>query len=247
MAADWRRRLAPAAGPPPRQPRQAVVPRPLSAAPPTFDPKGGAMSRPRQHRPIVTSLILAAAALAAGRARADHTLTTIDVPGARSTRALGINDAGQVVGGYTDDAMVTHGYLRRGGTITTIDVPGATRTQFSGINNAGQMVGDYIDSGGVGHGLLWSGGASTRSTYRARPRRGLWGSTTPARSWGTTWPSRSKRTKNNAKPAGPRLHSLKPADSPHRPETVGGEQSSRNARPLRSFGTLNSGRLPGRV
>jgi hypothetical protein len=47
------------------------------------------MSRPRQHRPIVTSLILAAAALAAGRARADYTLTTIDVPGARSTRAWG--------------------------------------------------------------------------------------------------------------------------------------------------------------
>jgi probable HAF family extracellular repeat protein len=52
------------------------------------------------------------------------TFTTIDVPGAFSTDADGINNAGQIVGNYRD-AAGTHGFLYHDGSFTTIDVPGA--------------------------------------------------------------------------------------------------------------------------
>jgi probable HAF family extracellular repeat protein len=48
--------------------------------------------------------------------------TTIDVPGATTTNARGINDSGQVVGTYVDSTG-THGFLYTDGSFTTIDVP----------------------------------------------------------------------------------------------------------------------------
>ena len=79
-----------------------------------------------------------------------YTFTTIDVPGAFSTEAFGINDAGQIVG----DFHVDHGFLYTAGTFTTIDVPGAFSTQASGINNAGQIVGFSGDGTGAIHGFF---------------------------------------------------------------------------------------------
>jgi hypothetical protein len=55
-----------------------------------------------------------------------YTFTTIEVPGASTfTLALGISDAGQIVGGF-GVSPVEHGFLDTGGTLTTIDVPGAS-------------------------------------------------------------------------------------------------------------------------
>src|SRR3954463_15670755 len=48
----------------------------------------------------------------------------IDVPGATDTQAQGINDAGQIVGLFSD-SMGGHGFLDTAGTFTTIDVPSA--------------------------------------------------------------------------------------------------------------------------
>jgi len=45
-----------------------------------------------------------------GPATAQYTFTTIDMPGAASTYAFGINNAGQIVGSY-DDAAGAHGFL----------------------------------------------------------------------------------------------------------------------------------------
>ena len=73
--------------------------------------------------------------------------TPIDVPGAFSTRAHGINDAGQIVGSFSDSTGV-HGFLDTGGSFTPIDVPGAISTDALGINDAGQIVGDFYDSTG---------------------------------------------------------------------------------------------------
>jgi uncharacterized membrane protein len=39
--------------------------------------------------------------------------TTLDVPGAAGTVAFGINDAGDIVGGYTDERFRVHGFLKR--------------------------------------------------------------------------------------------------------------------------------------
>src|SRR5438034_1048014 len=77
----------------------------------------------------------------------DYTFTTIDVPGGFKTDAVGINNAGQIVGEFRDATGAGHGFLDTAGTFTTIDVPGAFRTSASGINDAGQIVG--FESEGV--------------------------------------------------------------------------------------------------
>ena len=62
------------------------------------------------------------------------TFTTIDVPGATRTDALGINAAGQIVGLFFGDATGVHGFLTSDGvTFTILDVPGATATNASGV------------------------------------------------------------------------------------------------------------------
>jgi probable HAF family extracellular repeat protein len=72
------------------------------------------------------------------------TLTTIavPVPGAR-TEAHGINNAGQIVGQFTDNSG-GHGFLYDAGIFTSIDVPaGLGLSTAWGINDAGQIVGGF--------------------------------------------------------------------------------------------------------
>jgi uncharacterized membrane protein len=80
---------------------------------------------------------------------------TIEVPGARATAALDINNRGQIVGAYFTNS--NHGFLLERGVCTTIDPPGATITQPNGINNLGQIVGAYADAGGMIHGFRREG------------------------------------------------------------------------------------------
>src|SRR5205823_14671400 len=81
-----------------------------------------------------------------GWARGAYVFTTLDVPGAISTAANGISNAGQIVGQY-DAGGQTHGFLLNGSGYTTIDVPGATLTTANGINVPGQIVGSYRAAG----------------------------------------------------------------------------------------------------
>jgi probable HAF family extracellular repeat protein len=67
------------------------------------------------------------------------TFTNIEFPGAISTGVGGINDAGQIVGSFSDTNNIAHGFLYSGGIYTQIDVPGGA----SGINDEGQVVGTY--------------------------------------------------------------------------------------------------------
>jgi probable HAF family extracellular repeat protein len=88
------------------------------------------------------------------------TFTTIDPPGSTSIdypanglvsispAAVGINDAGQIVGRY-DIPGSTHGFLYSGGTYTTIDDPNGVGGVANGINNSGQIVGIYGDASGI--------------------------------------------------------------------------------------------------
>jgi len=86
----------------------------------------------------------------------------IDVPGASSTGANGINDAGQIVGGFGSRTGGSHSFLYSGGSFAQIDVPGAVGTGANGINNAGQIVGIFGNSTGGDHGFLYSGGSFTQ-------------------------------------------------------------------------------------
>src|SRR5690242_13405540 len=87
-----------------------------------------------------------------------YTFTSIDYPSATggSSVARGINDAGQIVGFFSDGAG-THGFIRdRNGKFTDpINYPSATATSTSprGINSAGQIVGVFTDSAGT-HGFF---------------------------------------------------------------------------------------------
>ena len=80
-----------------------------------------------------------------------YTYTTIDDPLGTSV-AFGINDAGQVVGGYSDATNHEHGFLYSGGTFTTLAL--SADTLAYGINAAGQIVGTYLDANGRNQGFL---------------------------------------------------------------------------------------------
>jgi probable HAF family extracellular repeat protein len=93
---------------------------------------------------------------------ASYTYTTFDVPDVTAhTSAYGINNAGQVVGTFSN-ATGPHGFLKDGATFTTIDVPGAAHTVAFGINNAGQIVGRITDAtGALAQGFLKDGATFT--------------------------------------------------------------------------------------
>jgi hypothetical protein len=87
--------------------------------------------------------------------------TSFDPPGAISSNASAVNPSGEVVGAYTDNAGIGHGYIFDHGTFTTIDFPGATFTFIGGGNAEGDVVGEYNDAAGVGHSFLRSKGIFT--------------------------------------------------------------------------------------
>jgi probable HAF family extracellular repeat protein len=64
------------------------------------------------------------------------TYSTLAFPGAINTVAWGINDAGQIVGSYSNSNGYAAGFLYSGGVYTSIG------TNLYGINNLGQIVGD---------------------------------------------------------------------------------------------------------
>jgi hypothetical protein len=86
------------------------------------------------------------------------TLSSVLVPGSFGTYALGINDAGNVVGVYFDSQGREHGFLLQGTAYTSIDFPGAVATEALGTNKHGDIVGDYTDSAGVVHGFALMNG-----------------------------------------------------------------------------------------
>jgi uncharacterized membrane protein len=81
----------------------------------------------------------------------------IDVPGAQSTLPEGINNAGHIVGSYSDGTE-HHGFIFANDVFTTIEGPGGHNTILRGINNAGQIVGSYLNPFSV-QGFVYSNGS----------------------------------------------------------------------------------------
>jgi uncharacterized protein (TIGR03437 family) len=100
--------------------------------------------------------------LAFGQAQ-NYLTYTFDPPGSTNTLVTGINNAGQIVGNYTDASKVVHGFIRAADavTYTTIDVP--AQATADGINNLGQVVGTYKDATGQ-HGYIRSADGRTFTT-----------------------------------------------------------------------------------
>src|SRR5262249_39651403 len=103
-----------------------------------------------------TLIVLVALAILTPWSAQASTLTTIDVPGADSTAAQGINASGDIVG-FWSDATSSHGFQFTSGAFLTVDVPGAISTGPRGINSGGDIVGEYNLDGITDHGFLRSG------------------------------------------------------------------------------------------
>lgn len=78
---------------------------------------------------------------------------------APNLEALGINNAGDVVGEYTTSGHTLDGFIKlASGGFHTIAVPGAVETVAIGVNDNDTVVGAYIDgpgsAGGI-HGFIW--------------------------------------------------------------------------------------------
>jgi probable HAF family extracellular repeat protein len=100
--------------------------------------------------------------------------TTIDHPDAvLETAPYGINNRGQIVGGYDTAGFAVHGFVLDRGRYTTIDVPGASRTIALRINARGQILGDYEDARGGCHGYLLDKGRFTTIDVPGAPTQAL--------------------------------------------------------------------------
>jgi probable HAF family extracellular repeat protein len=87
--------------------------------------------------------------------------TQIDFPGSTSTVAYGINDAGQIVGDFTNSTGF-HAFVYADGTFTQLDIPGASGIAAAqGINNVGQIVGTFGNNF-VQHGFVYTSGNFTQ-------------------------------------------------------------------------------------
>ena len=75
--------------------------------------------------------------------------TTFAVPGATSTGATGINNAGQIVGATTIGGIDLGFERDAAGNFTLFSIAGAASTQATGINDAGQIVGVTSIGGGL--------------------------------------------------------------------------------------------------
>jgi hypothetical protein len=80
-----------------------------------------------------------------------YNFTTIDVPDSLGTSVNG-NSTTTIVGGYSDQDEMGHGFLLKKGVYTTIDVdnvPNVIATDLNGVNANGEMTGTYILSTGT--------------------------------------------------------------------------------------------------
>ena len=81
--------------------------------------------------------------------------TVIQFPGEGTTGVTGMNNRGDVVGGYFDGQDGTiHGYVLSHGVYTTVDFPGGAQTQIRSINERGDIVGDYFTGTGETRGFI---------------------------------------------------------------------------------------------
>ena len=87
---------------------------------------------------------------------------TINVPGAASTEARGINNLGEIVGFFTvgnpfctfGANCAIHGFRLINGKFSRIDIPGALQTEVLGVNDFGDVAGAYFTSDNHLHGFL---------------------------------------------------------------------------------------------
>jgi uncharacterized membrane protein len=94
---------------------------------------------------------------------AQYTFTSLDYPGGTVTTTRGINNHGEIVGGYRITGP-RHALLIKGGQYIPIDPTSILGTNYSEAfknNDRGDVVGQYIGSDGFIHGFLLRKGVLT--------------------------------------------------------------------------------------
>jgi uncharacterized membrane protein len=74
---------------------------------------------------------------------ANNQLQEIFFPGSEWSYAVSTNQAGDIIGNYSDVNDVFNGFLLSNGTYTTLDYPGAYETFLWAINDNGVVIGSY--------------------------------------------------------------------------------------------------------
>jgi hypothetical protein len=91
-------------------------------------------------------------------------ISQVDVPGAVDTYVSGINNFGDMVGGYDFGNPINIGFLLRNGKFSALkDPPGSAPQQNfpTAINDLGWISGSFFDVASVEHGYVLRGGAFT--------------------------------------------------------------------------------------
>lgn len=89
------------------------------------------------------------------------------VLGKHTSFARGMNNRGEIVGGYFDDDGTEHGFIYRDGVVTTLDVPfnGSVGTQADDISPSGIIVGVWVDEAFTAHGFVYNNGIFAHLDY----------------------------------------------------------------------------------
>jgi hypothetical protein len=82
-----------------------------------------------------------------------RSFVTFDYPGSSATMANGVNDTSEVVGSFTDNAGVVHGFTYKSQNFASIDYPQGVATVANAISDRGEIIGYYEDSSGGLHGF----------------------------------------------------------------------------------------------
>ncbi len=98
--------------------------------------------------------------------RTGKNYSNIDHPGSYYTIASNINDAGLIIGTYSQNASDTlHGFVLKKGVYTTLDPDGSIFTEPVGINSNGVIVGFWVDQNQFSHGFAYQNGQFTTIDY----------------------------------------------------------------------------------
>jgi len=89
------------------------------------------------------------------------------VLGTHTSFARGMNNRGDIVGGYVGDDGIEHGFIFRNGALTTLDVPfdGSIGTQANDVNSSGIIVGTWVDGAFTVHGFVYRNGIYAHLDY----------------------------------------------------------------------------------
>jgi len=102
-------------------------------------------------------------------ATAQCKFTTLNIPGAVTSTAIGVNDQGAIVGAFTSSNTDNRGFLLFQGKFTHFNFPGAESTEANDINNVGQIVGQYDNLQTGQHGFVVHNGVFHSISAPAAP------------------------------------------------------------------------------